>query len=67
MSLRGDLQALARQKKREGWEIEHTKGNHLRWVFVKTGAVVITSATPSDYRALANAKAQIRKCEKPLH
>ncbi|AMB48355.1 hypothetical protein [Methylobacterium sp. AMS5] len=67
MSLKGDMNALARQKKREGWTIEKTKKNHLRWTYVLTGCFIITSATPSDHRNLANVKAQLKRCEKPLH
>lgn len=67
MSLRGDMQAFARQKKREGWSVEKTKKNHLRWTHVASGCFIITSSSPSDHRNLANIKAQVKRCEKPLH
>lgn len=65
MSLKGDMRALVRQKRKEGWEVEPTKKGHLRWVFVATGAIVISASTPSDHRTLLNTMADIRRCEKP--
>jgi hypothetical protein len=66
MSLKGDMKALVRQKKKEGWEIERTRNCHLRWIFIATGAVVISATTPSDYRSLLNTKADLKRCERAI-
>lgn len=65
MSLRGDLKQLVRAKRKEGWEIEPTKGGHLRWTFIRTGEMFISPATPSDYRSILNVKADIKRRETP--
>lgn len=45
-----------------GWTVSHTRGNHLRWKHA-SGAVAFTAATPSDVRAVKNAKAIMRRME----
>jgi len=65
MSLKGDMKAFVRKKTREGWSVERTKKGHLRWVYLATGAVVISAATPSEYRTLQNTMADVKRCEKP--
>lgn len=67
MSVRGDLKALVREKKHQGWIIVPTKNGHLRWTYEPTGDFFISPSTPSDYRSLLNVKADIKRREKPLH
>lgn len=46
-------QAVYRLAKQFGYELRR-KSKHLIWQHCQTGAVVTTSATPSDSRALRN-------------
>lgn len=66
MSMKGDLKALIRTKKKEGWRVEPTRKGHLRWTFIATGAFFISVSTPSDYRSLLNTRADIKRCERPI-
>ena len=42
-----DLAQLIKKAKKQGWVVEPTKGNHLRWIS-PNGDVVTSSKTPSD-------------------
>ncbi|UXO93790.1 hypothetical protein Pan1_75 [Pseudanabaena phage Pan1] len=50
-------------KQLPGWEATLTR-RHIRLVHKETGAVVITSSTPSDHRTLKNTLAQCRRAVK---
>lgn len=43
-----------------GWGLEETGGDHLRFVGPE-GELVHVSATPSDHRALKNARSDLRR------
>lgn len=49
---------------REGWEWSLTKGGHVKGKHA-SGAIVFTSASPSDHRAQKNLLSDIRRLEKP--
>ena len=51
-----EMKVLAKEAKSQGWEITTKKSNHLRWAS-PSGAVVVTSLSPSD----GNAIKQIRR------
>lgn len=43
----------------QGWRIELTKGDHV--VFIGPGTKVFVPQTPSEYRGMKNARAQLRR------
>lgn len=49
--------SLARKAR---WHVAPFRGGHLRWSS-PDGTVVVTAATPSDWRASRNARARLRK------
>ena len=54
------FQQLVTFARREGWDVDHTPGGHLK--FSKPGCgSVYASATTSDQRAEHNARAQLRR------
>jgi predicted RNA binding protein YcfA (HicA-like mRNA interferase family) len=58
MSVRADILKLAEQ---HGWSVEGTKNGHLRLRHEQASGVVIVSSTPSDPRALANLRSDLRR------
>lgn len=56
--------AKAMLEKHPDWEVTLTKGQHLRWKHLHTKAVVITSGTPSDKRALRNIESMLTRVER---
>lgn len=54
------LKALLKAVKDAGWPIEQTKkGHHL--IRPPSGPLILVSGTPSDWRGLKNARAQLRR------
>jgi predicted RNA binding protein YcfA (HicA-like mRNA interferase family) len=61
--MKHDLARLLRQASACGWQLVRTRKSH--WLLRHpSGAVVVTSGTPSDQRALRNTRAQLRRAEK---
>lgn len=60
MSLRKDMEQLARDAEEQGWEVRVLKSGHRCWTS-PSGAKVFTSSTPSDPRTLMNHRALLRK------
>ena len=57
-----DVRELARIAAAQGWRVERTGKHHLRWVPPDRGRRVIYSgSTPSDYRAIRNIRAMLRR------
>jgi predicted RNA binding protein YcfA (HicA-like mRNA interferase family) len=54
------VKEVLRQAAAQGWQVQPTRSGHVRLVH-PAGTVVVTSSTPSDCRALANLKAQLRR------
>jgi hypothetical protein len=52
--------ALAELAREHGGTVEGTRGNHLA-IVLPNGERVICSGTPSDWRALANTRANVRR------
>jgi predicted RNA binding protein YcfA (HicA-like mRNA interferase family) len=63
--MRHDLERLLRQASASGWQVARTRGGHWRLLH-PNGGIVVMSSTPSDYRALANLKAQLRRAERRI-
>jgi predicted RNA binding protein YcfA (HicA-like mRNA interferase family) len=61
--MKHDLKQLLRQAEARGWSLQLTNGGHWR-LRHPSGAVVVTSSSPSDGRALANLRAQLRRVER---
>jgi predicted RNA binding protein YcfA (HicA-like mRNA interferase family) len=62
--MRHDLRQLLRAAEARGWRVELTRrGGHVRLTH-PDGTIVVTGSTPSDHRALANLKAQMRRAER---
>lgn len=62
-ALRGgnrDFRDLAQLALAQGWEINKTNGGHLRWK-APAGALIFSASTPSDRRAVANLRSQLRR------
>ena len=63
--MKHDLERLLRQASACGWQISRTRKSH--WLLRHpSGTVVVTGSTPSDHRALANFKAQLRRAERRI-
>jgi len=60
-----ELRELARVAVSQGWRVERTGKHHLRWVppekAGKTGRVIYSGSTLSDYRAIRNIRAMLRR------
>ena len=54
------LRAMAALARRLGWQVTPTRSGHLAWRS-PDGTVVYTPSTPSDYRAIRNARARLRR------
>lgn len=48
------------------WSVDVTKGGHIRLTHTKTGRVLFTSRTPSDWRADRNFQSQVRRAEREI-
>jgi len=60
-SNRKDFQSLLRKLRKQGWRVGPTKGGHLYAVPPEGGQKVYFSFSPSDRRAIANARAFLRR------
>ena len=58
--LRSAHAEVLKEMRDEGWTIEPTRGDHFRWLH-PSGAILISSATPSDWRAWANHLSRMRR------
>ena len=55
-----DYKELMRIAIGQGWRVEQTRGNHVRWI-APDGSVTFTGLTNSDHRALLNHRARLRR------
>lgn len=61
MGLNKDFKDLVKSAERQGWTVVQGKAGHLKW-YPPNGKNWVTSAqTPSDYRAIQNVKAWLRR------
>lgn len=49
-----DLADLRKEYERQGWTVEQTRGNHLKWTPPGGGKSYFSSSTPGDVRAIQN-------------
>jgi len=57
-----ELRELARVAVSQGWRVERTGKQHLRWVPpTRDKRVIYSGSTPSDYRAIHNIRAMLRR------
>ena len=54
-----DLKTLQKEAVSQGWVVNLSNGNHIKWI-APNGKVVFTSNTPSDKRALENMKRDLK-------
>lgn len=59
LGLSGETKQLVNRLRQQGWVCKYTGGDHVR--ATKGSAVEIFAKSPSDHRALDNAKARLRK------
>lgn len=52
---------LVRLAERDGWRVSTTGSNHLRLEHPQASGPVFTGSTPSDRRALHNARAMMKR------
>lgn len=55
------LKQLRREAEGQGWSITLAKGGHLKWKS-PSGALVVTSSSPSDQRAIRNIVRDLQRC-----
>jgi predicted RNA binding protein YcfA (HicA-like mRNA interferase family) len=61
--MKRDLAKLLPAARARGWQVAPTCGGH--WKLTHPGGgIVVTSSSPSDHRALANLRAQLRRVER---
>lgn len=56
-----DFRKLARQARKQRWEIVKTSGNHFKWIPPDGGDYVVSSNSASDMRAVKGLRASLRK------
>lgn len=62
MSVKKELKEVLREAERQGWTVTETGGGHYKLVPPnKDKPIVYIGKTPSDFRALANIIARMRK------
>jgi predicted RNA binding protein YcfA (HicA-like mRNA interferase family) len=55
-----DLAQLIKKAVKQGWVVEATKGNHLRWIS-PSGDIVISAKTPSDRMTVMCTRLDIKR------
>jgi predicted RNA binding protein YcfA (HicA-like mRNA interferase family) len=56
-----DLKSLRKLAIKQGWRVETTRGGHIKWYPVHGTEFVVTSSTPSDYRAIRNIRSMLKR------
>lgn len=60
MTTRKEFAELRRIAEAAGWTVTMTSGGHLRWA-APSGAIVFSSSSPSDWRAVHKHRSELRK------
>lgn len=58
-----DTRAVVRQCVRTGWTLDGTGSGHVRLTH-PSGSIITVASSPSDWRALQDLKARVRRAEK---
>lgn len=61
MKIPRQYKQLADAAQAAGWRIEPTNGGHLRWTHPAADRPVFSAASPSDWRAVKNVRARLRR------
>lgn len=61
-SAKKDFKQLAKRLKRDGWEIEYSRGQHIK-LTGPNGELVFHSASPGDQNALHSLRREIRHAQ----
>jgi predicted RNA binding protein YcfA (HicA-like mRNA interferase family) len=61
--MKRDLAKFLRRASACGWQVTRTRKSHWR-LRHPNGGLVVTGTTPSDFRALANLRAMLRRVER---
>lgn len=57
-----DIRPIVKRAKKQGWNVDVTRGGHVRFVPPQSGgSVVIASGSASDSRSIKNLRAQLRR------
>jgi hypothetical protein len=59
--MKKQIRELIRIAEAQGWEVTPTNSSHLRWRGPEGHGLVFTPSTPSDWRSIKNATAQLRR------
>lgn len=59
--MRKDLKQLRIVAEQQGWRVERTNGDHLKWLAPDGGMAIYSPSTPSNARGILNLKAQLRR------
>jgi hypothetical protein len=54
-----EILKLMRRAKKQGWSVQVTKKNHIKF-FSPLGGIVVASGTPSESRGFLNLKARLK-------
>jgi predicted RNA binding protein YcfA (HicA-like mRNA interferase family) len=55
-----DLAQLIKKAKKQGWIVEATRGNHLRWIS-PNGDVITSAKTPSDRMSITCTRLDLKR------
>jgi predicted RNA binding protein YcfA (HicA-like mRNA interferase family) len=58
------LRQMVQEFEQRGWLVEATRGDHLRWKHLATGAIVFSAQSPSCCRAYMNIRKQLERSER---
>lgn len=61
MASKKEIHALIKLAIESGWRVEPTKGGHYKWTAPERLGIFFSSSTPSDNRAIANIKGDLRR------
>lgn len=61
--MKRELRTILTDAGRRGWQVERTERSHWK-LRGPNNALIYTGGTPSDWRSIANLKAQIRRAER---
>lgn len=64
-SVHKDMRDLVKEASKGGFKVSRTRSGHVRFVS-KDGQPLVTSGTPSDIRAVYNARAALRRMGLPV-
>jgi hypothetical protein len=61
VSFQREMKAILKEAVAAGWTVSHTRSSHLMLTHPSVGKPQFLSGTPSDWRAIANSRAQLAR------